>query len=147
MADFIKFIPKELFFDAQKVMRATDAGTRIALSKIGAFVRTRMKSRMRRRKRSARAGESPSVHAGQLRDLIYFGYDPIGKSVDIGPVVFKKGEAPRLNEFGGQAQRTEKSGKSITVHYQKHPFAAPALQDEIAAGTIPAAWAGAVKGN
>lgn len=145
MPSGFKFTPRNFFFDAPIVIRALDAGWRYALTKVGAYLRTRMKSGMCRRKRSAKQGEFPSVHAGQLRDLIYFGLDGAGHYLDVGPVRFRKGQAPELNEFGGKTTNTTKKGQSYSANYEQHPFAAPSLKAETDAGTIPQAWASVVK--
>lgn len=141
-----QIIVKEMFFDRKKVMDAISPAKRRALSKIGAFVRTRMRSVTgRRSKKSAATGRPPNRHAGQLHDKISFGYDANLASVVIGPEVFKKGEAPKLLEFKGAATRTNLQGKRYTAHYRGNPFAGPSLKAEIDAGTIAPAWANSVK--
>lgn len=145
---------KSNFFDRKKVIDAVDAGKRQALSKAGAFVRQRAKSITgRRSSKSAKNGEAPKRHAGQLHDLIYFAYDDVHASTDVGPTPFGDGDAPNLLEFSGTATRrryqkrtNRRTGKSFTAHYRGNPFMAPSLQAEIDAGTISSAWAGAVKG-
>lgn len=97
---------KGLFFDRAVVIKAMSKATLRALSKAGAFIRTRARSSMRRRKRASTPGTPPSAHGGaQLKTLLFFSFDPSTKSVVVGPVPFARGEAPNLNEFGGQVQR------------------------------------------
>jgi len=96
---------KLLFFDAPRVKRAVDAATHQALSRAGAFIRQGAKTSIRKRRGISRAGEPPHSHAGHLRRLIFFGYDPVTESVVIGPMPFRKGEAPHLLEYGGTVVR------------------------------------------
>ena len=60
------------FFDRDAVLKATDKAQRMALSKFGAFVRTRARSSIRKRKGVAPAGSPPSSHTGLLKQFIYF---------------------------------------------------------------------------
>lgn len=141
---------KMLFFDSPRVMRAMDRAARRALSKVGAFVRTRARSSMRRRKGVSKPGQPPSSHAGDLKRLLFFSYDPNTESVVIGPTRFKKGEAPSLLEFGGRAVRVRKQssgkrGRRQIVTYRKHPFMGPALEAELP--NVPKQWRNSLRGN
>lgn len=127
------------FFDTEKVRRMVDAGTRRALSKAGAFIRTRARSSIRRRKDVSRPGQPPSSHEGSLRKLLFFAYDARTKSVVVGPVPFKRGEAPALLERGGMATRRGKQAR-----YRPRPFMLPALEAE--KPNIPGAFAGVLGG-
>ncbi|MBY0513082.1 MAG: hypothetical protein K2P78_04125 [Gemmataceae bacterium] len=114
---------KAAFFDRPKVKNAVDKATKQALSEFGAFVRTRSRSSIRKRKKISPAGSPPSSHVGTLKRLIFFGYDPGRKSVVIGPVVGGPASgAPPLLEYGG-------SGKA--GHYRPRPFMGPAFATEL----------------
>lgn len=121
---------KAAFFDAKAVRDKLDPATRRALSKMGAFIRRRAKSSIRKRKRVGTPGQPPSSHEGSLKRLIFFAYDADRQSVVIGPVAFRKGEAPKLLEHGGSAQKIYKSGTSKQLHYHKFPFMKPAGEAE-----------------
>lgn len=95
-----------VFFDSKAVQSAVDRGTRKALSKFGAFVRTRAKSSIRKRKRVSLPGAPPSSHSGKLKKYVYFGYDARQKSVVVGPVAFSNSKAQSLLEHGGSARAT-----------------------------------------
>ena len=129
-----------MFFGNRPVRQAADRATRAVLSKAGAFVRRRAKSSIRRRKRISRPGRPPSSHAGHLKRLILFGYDRGADSVVIGPLRFRRGEAPPLLEFGGRARR---SGRRM--RYRARPFMGPALEAE--APNFPRLWKDSVKGH
>lgn len=102
------------FFDSKAVLAALDKKERQALSKFGAFVRTRARSSIRRRKKSSLPGQPPSSHTGVLKRFLYFAYDTNSKSVVVGPVPtnqlaftgpaffrVKKGLIPEILEYGG----------------------------------------------
>jgi hypothetical protein len=131
---------KEQFFDRKAVTDRVEPARASALSRAGAFIRRRAQSLMRRRKAVSGAGDPPSVHAGQLHDLIFFAYDPAAQSVVAGPVRFRDGTAPALLEFGGEITRPAKAGgrRSRALHYTARPYMGPALRDE--AENIPGVW-------
>lgn len=172
MPDFgFKIIPKDFFFDRPAVMNAVKKGKLRALSKGGAFVRTRARSKLNKTagkkaiaivkeareagqniktagKTTAASGKSPYKHAGQLREFLYFAFDADHESTLVGPTKFKAGVTPALMEFGGEEILTDAKGKKYTAHYKgDHKFMGPSLQEEVAAGTISEAWAGAVRGD
>lgn len=122
---------KNLFFDRQAVTRGLSQAARKVLSKFGAFVRQRAKTSIKKRKKISQPGSPPSSHEGSLRKLIFFGYDTNRHSVVIGPVKFKKGEAPSLLEFGGERTYRRKSGKVERQQYQPRPFMGPAFRAEL----------------
>lgn len=118
------------FFDMKAVEDAIDKGTKKALSKFGAYVRTRARSSIRKRKKPSAPGQPPSSHAGDLKRLIFFALDLKTKSLVVGPVPFKRGEAPRLLEHGGEVTRQRKSG-TRRQRYAPRPFMAPAANAEL----------------
>lgn len=88
MAFTVDYRLKDMFFDRPEVIRRLAAAERKSLSRSGAFVRRRMRSLLRRRKRVSVAGEPPSVHSkdnvANLKNIL-FAFD--GKdAVVIGPV-------------------------------------------------------------
>lgn len=136
-------LPKSSFFDRPKVMKSVDHGTRRVLSRFGAYVRTTAKRSIKRPpKRSASRtslpGSAPYSHEGSLKRLIYFGFDPRKRSVVIGPVPFKEGEAPELLEEGGTAVRRDRQGKRVTARYRPRPFMGPAYHQELP--NVPQMW-------
>jgi len=124
---------KGAFFDSAKVIKAMATADRKAQSKFGAYVRTRARSLLRRRKKASSPGSPPSVHAsGKYATLknVLFGYDVRSRSTIVGPVLLRnksaKASVPKLHEFGGSVLRP--SGK--TARYPARPFMAPALAAE-----------------
>ncbi|HUX17173.1 MAG TPA: hypothetical protein VMW52_11920, partial [Phycisphaerae bacterium] len=77
---------KELFFDAPAVRRAMDDASHKALSRIGAFLRTRARGSMREAKGPSRPGKPPHAHVGTIKRLLFFSYDRATRSVVVGPV-------------------------------------------------------------
>jgi hypothetical protein len=166
MAGFgFNIVPKELFFDSKRVIEALVKGTRDALSRAGAFVMTRARSSIRSSKNSAKPGRPPRSHTGDLKNKIYFAYDDTaGKNaVVIGPLRYRKGEAPNILEFGGDEHRMVRdiiatrdangrfAGNKFgprhpgVAHYPGNPFMGPSLKTEVDKGTIAKAWEGCVK--
>lgn len=138
-------VATKLFFDRPAVADAVDAGTRRALSKFGAFVRTRSQRSIRPRKAVSEPGQPPSSHEGSLRRLILFAFDAPRKSVVIGPVPFRKGEAPALLEHGGVVKRAMKDGGVKTLVYRPRPYMRPAFAAELP--RVPQLFKDAIRGK
>lgn len=136
---------KANFFDREKVLKAVDRARRGVLSKIGAFVRTRAKSSIRKRKKVSAPGSPPSSHVGTLKRLIYFSYDDSRNSVVVGPTLINNSSgAPSALEHGGTSLILDrKTGKSSRATIAARPYMGPALEAE--APGFPAMWANSVK--
>ena len=139
----VKMRMASLFFDAPRVVRAVDAATRRALSRAGAFIRQRAKTSIRKRKGVSKPGGPPHSHAGHLRRLIFFAYEPHDRTMVIGPLPFRKAEAPRLLEFGGAVTRKSRSGRRRRLTYEPRPFMGPAMDKELP--NLPSRWRGSVR--
>lgn len=128
------------FFDRTRVLKSIDRAQRRVLSRAGAFVRTRARSSIRRRKSISKPGRPPTNQTGVLKKSIRFGYEERTESVVIGPSdnFGKRGsEVPSLLEFGGTAVR---DGERLT--YKPRPFMGPALEKE--AENFPDLWRNSV---
>lgn len=186
---------KSLFFDRPAVESAISRGERKALSKIGAFLRTRARTSILRRvaykgkrasvkrvragkaakvQESARPGEPPRVRSrdkvATIRNIL-FAFQPETHSVVTGPVALNtrltggsETTVPGLLERGGSVdvaqfkpdfsnvwsmgnvRRPGVQNRMTRAQYAAHPFMGPTLDAEIAAGTIPEAYAGVVTG-
>jgi len=134
------------FFDKKKVVLLTDKANRRALSHIGAFVRGFARRSIKKAPKSvirgakgrfvaskarrvSRPGNPPYTHPsgyglaakGFLRADIIFAYDPILKSVVVGP--HTKPWLNKLHEFGGMGRR---GGV-----YPARPYMEPALMKSL----------------
>lgn len=112
-------------------MRKVKDGTKSALSRFGAFVRTSAQRSMRpggKKNAIAAPGTPPRTHTGLLRKLIWFGYDDSTDSVVVGPKRFNSSgrPVPQVLEQGGPG----KTSKGVPAIYRKFPFMAPALTAE-----------------
>jgi hypothetical protein len=122
---------KRSFFDRDKVEKAINKGLRKQLSRFGAFVRTRSRSSIRKRKRSARPGEAPTSQTGLLKKFIYFSYDAGSATVVIGPAATKPSPvAPSLLEHGGTTLIRGKR-KSRVAKYRPRPYMGPSFAREL----------------
>lgn len=116
---------KKSFFDTKAVKDKVDPAVRKAFSKYGAFVRTRAKQSIKRRKGTSAPGDPPFAHEGSIK-LIFFSYDEASKSVVIGPVMASAASgAPKNLEYGGTALI---DGKQKTI--RARPFMQPAAEYE-----------------
>ena len=140
---------KNNFFDRAAVINAVDRATLRVLSKFGAFVRTRARSSIRKRKRASAPGQPPSSHVGLLKSLIFFSYDQGRKSVVIGPTLSSRPSgAPETLEYGGDAdvESFDRARKVRIKHRTKiaaRPFMGPAFEAEKPG--LPAMWANSVR--
>jgi len=129
-----------MFFDRENVIKHVKDGTKSALSKLGSYVRRTAKGLIRPGKKAAKPGNPPHSHAGQLKELIYFGYDEQTESMVVGPQLFKRRNptVPDLLEHGGTT--TDYRGRRAT--YRGNPFMLPALEKESA--KAPSLFANAI---
>lgn len=139
---------KQGFFDQSKVKDAVDAGMRRVLSRFGAFVRTRARTSIRKRKGTSPPGSPPYSHVGLLRQFILFAYDPQRKSVVIGPTLIRSGsEAPSILEYGGTTTRERSLAggrrKKVRAVYRPRPYMRPAFKAEQA--RLPDLWKNSVR--
>lgn len=159
---------KALFFDRKAVVDATDKATANVLSKFGAFVRQRAKSSIRRpgadrdapkirnaqgrlvfrRLRVSKPGSPPFSHTGLLKNFIFFTYDPLARSVVIGPTLINKPTgAPEALEYGGvvKAPWWWKSGKNKLgrIKIDARPYMRPAFEAE--RPKLPQMWKDSIR--
>lgn len=119
-----------LFFDRSRVINAVDRTTRRNLSRFGAYVRTRSRTSIRKRRTISPPGRPPSSHTGLLKRNIFFVYEPARRSVVIGPVLLNRSSgAPELLEHGGTVIRRV-NGRRIRMTYRPRPYMGPAFEAE-----------------
>jgi hypothetical protein len=161
---------KDFFFDRDVIKDRMTTANRKALSRVGAFIRRRARSSLRRRRKPSQPGRPPSVHtADRVATLknILFAYEPQAESLVIGPVKLNQkallgpqlGDltVPQVLEFGANVRVREtkvgkrwvtgvrriRPGQPVRVRsasYPERPFMGPALQAE--QDHIPDAWSG-----
>lgn len=144
---------KESFFDRKSVLSQMTVKERQVLSRMGAFVRTRARTSIRKRKATSAPGQAPSSHTGHLRNKIFFAWDPATRSVVIGPTPLSMQPiTPRLLEEGGAislnqqqqhpgapwrtvlSQRSRRAGEAqriARVRIAPRPYMGPALRAEL----------------
>ena len=135
---------KRTFFDRAGVIAAVSVAERSALSRFGAYVRQRARTSIKPRTGTSAPGAPPFSHVGLLRQFILFAYEPQRGSVVIGAVKLnaKSGDAPRLLEHGGTAQRL-RHGKLVRCDYRPRPFMQPAFDRELS--RLPPLWRDAIR--
>ena len=80
------------FFRPSAITDPMDRKRRQVLLKGGAFIRTRARSSIRRRKKSSAEGQAPSAHSKRSPNLrtILFSYDAAKDTVVVGPVLLNQ---------------------------------------------------------
>jgi hypothetical protein len=133
------------FFDRPAVQSATDRATNRNLSRFGAFVRTRSRSSIRKRKGVSEPGQPPSSHVGTLKKSIFFSFEPTNKSVVIGPTrTSGAGTAPELLEHGGTSRFVPpRQRRPVAARYRPRPFMTPAFVEE--QKRMPDLWRNSVR--
>lgn len=143
---YIKII--EMAFDATKVREAAQKAREIAMRAGGALVRRLALRLLQRQRGTAKPGQPPLSHEGDLKTLMFFAFDSGSNTEVIGPAL-KPGSSgetiPNLLEFGGERKQTFKSGNSRQIRYHAFPFMAPALKQ--ASSQLPSHWANSVRSS
>lgn len=120
---------KNFFFDRRIVIDAIGKAEAKNLSRIGAFLRTRARSLLRRRKSTSAPGSPPSVHTqdkvATLKN-IQFAYEAGQHAVIVGPIKFgtranqgMSAPVPSLLEFGGTQTIHEERFQGKTEWYRR----------------------------
>lgn len=125
---------KKTFFDPNAVLDPAVRVMRQKLSRYGAFVRTRAKSSIKKRKKPADPGKPPSSHAGTLKRLIFFGFEPSTQTVVVGPAKFENRHnyvVPEVLEKSGTVVVVKPGKKPQAAHYRGNPFMQPAHEAEL----------------
>lgn len=94
-------VTSDFFFDRQRVIRAISKKEAAAMSRIGAFIMTTMRTSMKnstKPKPHSLPGESPRVTEGFLRSMINFSYSPFRHTVVVGPEI--KATNPKIKPSG-----------------------------------------------
>ena len=115
---------KQFFFDRSAVQDALGKAEAKNLSRLGAFIRQRARSLLRRRKGTASPGQPPSVHSASsfytLKN-IQFSYEQSKHAMIVGPIKVNTpanadlqgsiSAVPQLMEFGGNIVSKEERWK------------------------------------
>lgn len=154
----LTFQMKDFFFDRKVIERQVNREKRRSMSRSLAFIRTKARSLLRRRKRSSSPGSPPSVHSkdptASLKKIL-FAYDMATGGGVVGPVKinrsnpeFRSSEpVPSIMESGGSVLiRRGKKSRGRRVTYAARPFMQPALDHEIEQGNVIAPWSNVVSG-
>lgn len=107
----------DFFFDEDKLDAFITKGEQKAMSRIGAFVRQRMRQILRRRKKVSAVGQTPSVHSNDkyasLKNIL-FSYDRFRHNVAIGPV--KLNQVNMTDSGSKTVPQILEEGGTVTIH-------------------------------
>lgn len=150
-----------MFFDRPAVVKSMDRARRRSLARAGGWIRQTARRSMRRagpKTPPSSPGEPPRARAGQIRDLLFFGWDEGTRSVVIGPETFSARQssyqATVLHEYGGtvrlRTRRSRVGGNAQSkdgdlVTFKPRPYMAPALQKALEKRVIPEAFRNSVR--
>jgi hypothetical protein len=144
-----------VFFDTDAVTRRVPEGRRKALAKAGGWLRSTARRSMRKgrltkdgKRKPSEPGQPPKTWSGQLKNLLFFGYDLSTDSVVVGPEKFGDGKAPAVHEYGGTLvvsaryarRKRSNSQAKVRVKYKPRPTMGPALQKGLDHNIIPEAF-------
>lgn len=122
---------KSQFFQIDKVLNPAERARQKVLSRFGYFTRADARQSMRKKKKPSAAGAPPRVVRGQLKNLLFFGYDSSRASVVVGPVPFGTESADDLEYGDGQKLRAR-------------PYMTPAFNRQLDKH-MPAMWRNSIK--
>jgi len=74
-----------IWFNDDRIERLMERADRRNLSKAGAYVRSDARKSIRKGKKPSAPGRPPHSHVGTLKRLVFFAFDPVRRSVVIGP--------------------------------------------------------------
>jgi hypothetical protein len=135
------------FFDRAAVLQYMDKRTLKFLRHAGGYVRKTARNSMRQVKKPSPPGQPPRARSGQLKEMLYFSFEPRNRSVVVGPAGFGKSVVPRLLEEGGTEQMriapVYRHGKIVgfshrktdpikTARYPARPYMKPAFDKALA---------------
>lgn len=138
---------RNVTFDARRVTAAYMRAEAKVLKRAAARGRKIAKSRMVKRSRPSRPGESPRVVKGQLKRFLIYAYEPDKHVAVFGPRKLSgAGDTPEALERGKSTMRRVGRGRNRryrSVRYEKRPAMVPALAE--IAPDLPGMWKDAIR--
>lgn len=102
----------------------TEREIRVFDLRVAQWKLTKQGPRPKRPLAASKPGEPPRVRRGDIKQQLFYVYDPSSKSVVVGPAKLSRATgAPATLEFGGSTRGS--FGKTVTV--AKRPYMQPAL--------------------
>ena len=124
----------EIEFDEEGLVARIAKAAVDILRRMGAYVRTVVRRKVRTSERPSPAGTPPHSRTGALRRGILFGVEKRRQSVVIGPSERFVGTSMSAHEFGGAYKRER---------YPKRPLMGPSLKESVP--RLARLWQDAVK--
>lgn len=128
---------KGLFLDKRRIRESKNRAVVGALAKFGAFVRTRSRTSIRKRKGASEPGKPPHGHGQELlKRNIFFVVEPVAENVIIGPIKLNKPSPLVLQalEHGGETLvmgRGRDEGRLMPTKIRARPYMQPAFEKEL----------------
>ena len=124
----------EIGFDEEGLVARVAKAAVDILRRMGAYVRTVARRKVRTSERPSPAGTPPHSRTGALRRGILFGVEKRRQSVVVGPSERFVGTSMTAHEFGGAYKRER---------YPKRPLMGPSLKESVP--RLARMWQDAVK--
>ena len=124
----------EIEFDEEGLVARVAKAAVDILRRMGAYVRTVARRKVRTSERPSPAGTPPHSRTGALRRGILFGVEKRRQSVVVGPSARFVGTSMSAHEFGGAYKRER---------YPKRPLMGPSLKESVP--RLARMWQDAVK--
>ena len=124
----------EIEFDEEGLVARVAKAAVDILRRMGAYVRTVARRKVRTSERPSPAGTPPHSRTGALRRGILFGVEKRRQSVVVGPSERFVGTSMTAHEFGGAYKRER---------YPKRPLMGPSLKESVP--RLARMWQDAVK--
>lgn len=152
----------QMFFDRAPVIQAMNRARRRSLARAGGWIRQTARRSMRRVKHGAPPsppGTPPRARAGQIRDLLFFGWDQATESVVAGPEEFNSSRSdylvPELLEKGGTVRLPprrprpgeEAKGAGPLVTFPPRPTMGLALDQALDKNVIPEMFRNSIRSS
>lgn len=141
---------KKFFFDRVAVTSSVSKAGIKVLSRFGSYVRRSARQLIKNPTKSkphSAPGEPPRNQLGLLKNFIFFSFDPVARSVVIGPVKLPRtGNAPEALEYGGPTTISVRQGnrrKKVRKVIEARPYMQPAFDKN--KDKITDMWRDAVK--
>ena len=94
---------RRAYFDRIGVTTAVDKAKYRRMMEVGRNIQSAARASIRRGQDSSRPGSPPMGHTGALRANIHCAYDPMTRTVVVGPTKTRDACIPSILEFGGWA--------------------------------------------
>lgn len=136
---------KSMFLDKALIEGKIDRATFVVMNRIGAYIKRTARNSIRKpnKRKTYTPGLPPRNRTGKLKYRIFYHWDPIKRSVIVGPEYMprmpKNPTIPEVLEYGGVKRGYSKRNKKpYLAVYPAYPYMRPAAARELP--KLPRMW-------